>query len=896
MTIDALRNSLADRYRIERELGQGGMATVYLAVDLKHDRQVAIKVLHPDLAAALGAQRFLSEIRTTANLQHPHILPLHDSGEADGLLFYVMPFVEGESLRDRLNRERPLPIDDAVGIAREVADALDYAHRHGVIHRDIKPENILLHDRRALVADFGIALAVQSSGSERMTQTGLSLGTPHYMSPEQAMGEKHIDARSDVYALGAVLYEMLAGDPPFTGSTVQAVVAKVMSVDAEPVSTLRKNTPPHVAAAVHRALEKLPADRFPTAQAFSDALGNPAFASGAMPRAAGGGAFTQTSKLTYALGAACIALAALAGWALLRPRPEPPVSRYALALPPEQTPLWDGFVVGTSDGSRLVYLGPGGPGERTQLWVKARDRLDAVPLAGTGGATSAAISADDASLAFITGSELLTMPITGGPTTTLAHDAGNLGGDVAWLSDGSLVYAKRGTDAGAHALIRIPAGGGAPHQIWRADSLNVRMLTALPGARGVIFQACDAACPTAELLMLDLQRDSTFTLEPGARVGYVVQGGRLVYVTDRRVAMAAPFDLSTLRVTGPPTAVVDTVSLGQGTNPYLWVSANGGTLAMQGPGARSGQTAIYHFVWVDSTGRVTPVDTATHFEVTQRAADFGWRLSPDGRQVVVGVHSASGDQVWVMSLATGAMSKVTTRTAYRPNWRPDGTHISFVSDSAVYVARADGTGGDSLIWRGMVDEALLSPNGRWLLVRKGATGPNAGGRDILGARLGVDSTLQPVVATPADEMAIALSPNGRWLAYQSNETGRREIYVRPFPPSPAGGRISVSARGGTGPAWSRDGNTLYYLRADGEMMATPWPPGSDGRVTPRPLFRLDPTLTNSWINATYYTPWDVGADGRFLMIQPVSPVHDAETPLIVVEHWNRVLQQVSSGR
>jgi serine/threonine-protein kinase len=220
---------LADRYRLERKLGSGGMATVYLAHDLRHDRDVAIKVLHPDLGAALGSERFLAEIRTTARLQHPHILPLLDSGEADGLLYYVMPYVGGESLRERLARERQLPIDDAVRIAREVADALGEAHAHGIVHRDIKPENILLHGGHALVADFGIALAVQSAGGQRMTQTGLSLGTPQYMSPEQAMGDRAIDARSDVYALGAVTYEMLVGDPPFGGSTAQAVVAKVLT-------------------------------------------------------------------------------------------------------------------------------------------------------------------------------------------------------------------------------------------------------------------------------------------------------------------------------------------------------------------------------------------------------------------------------------------------------------------------------------------------------------------------------------------------------------------------------------------------------------------------------------------------------------------------------------------
>ena len=236
---DRLAAALADRYRLERELGQGGMATVYLAHDLKHDRKVAIKVLRPELAAIIGAERFLREIKTIATLQHPHILGLIDSGEVQGTAYYVMPFVEGESLRDRLTREKQLPITEAVRIATEVAAALDYAHRHGVIHRDIKPENILLHDGAALVADFGIALAASNAGSTRMTETGMSLGTPHYMSPEQAMGEREITARSDVYALGCVLYEMLSGDPPFTGSTAQAIVARVMTEEPRPLTLPR---------------------------------------------------------------------------------------------------------------------------------------------------------------------------------------------------------------------------------------------------------------------------------------------------------------------------------------------------------------------------------------------------------------------------------------------------------------------------------------------------------------------------------------------------------------------------------------------------------------------------------------------------------------------------------
>src|SRR5256714_8515316 len=245
--IDRLRSALAGRYDVAKEIGVGGMATVFLGHDLKHDRDVAIKVLHPDLGAALGSERFLSEIKTTAKLQHPHILPLLDSGEADGLLYYVMPVVTGESLRVRLEREGQLSVNEAIRIAKETASALDYAHRHGVIHRDIKPENILLHDGQAIRGDFGIAPPITAAGGARMTQTGLSLGTPQYMSPEQAMGERTVDARSDVYSLGAVTYEMLTGDAPFTGNSVQAIVSKIMTQRPTPISAGRGTLPGTVA-------------------------------------------------------------------------------------------------------------------------------------------------------------------------------------------------------------------------------------------------------------------------------------------------------------------------------------------------------------------------------------------------------------------------------------------------------------------------------------------------------------------------------------------------------------------------------------------------------------------------------------------------------------------------
>jgi serine/threonine-protein kinase len=270
--LEQLRTSIADRYEIERELGRGGMATVYLVRDLKHNRRMALKVLLPDLAVALGAERFRREIELATHLSHPHILPLYDSGVANGQLYYVMPYVEGESLRARLDRERQLPMNEAIRIATEVASALEHAHRHGIIHRDIKPENILLEDGQALVADFGIARAVSAVGEQKLTQTGVSLGTPSYMSPEQAMADRNLDGRSDVYSLGCVLYEMLAGTPPFTGPTAQAVMARHALDEVPSLTVVRGAIPDEVEDVVLQALEKVPADRFATAGEFAEAL------------------------------------------------------------------------------------------------------------------------------------------------------------------------------------------------------------------------------------------------------------------------------------------------------------------------------------------------------------------------------------------------------------------------------------------------------------------------------------------------------------------------------------------------------------------------------------------------------------------------------------------------
>ncbi|MCG6987232.1 MAG: protein kinase [Gemmatimonadetes bacterium] len=442
---DRLAAALADRYRIERELGEGGMATVYLAEDLKHQRQVAIKVLKPELAAVVGAERFLAEIRTTANLQHPGILPLHDSGEVDSFLYYVMPYVEGESLRDRLDREHQLPVDEAVRIAGDVAEALDYAHGRGVIHRDVKPANILLVAGRPVISDFGIALAVGAAGGGRLTETGLSLGTPHYMSPEQATGEQHVGPATDMYALGCVLYEMLVGDPPHTGSTAQAVLGKIITEPPASITQQRKSVPPNVEAAVSRALEKLPADRFRSAKAFAEALANPAFTTGGAAAGAAGGRAVESRGLgvwirsPWSWAAVAVVVLLAAGLVVERTTAHRPDITYTEKTFRTQAIFSARFA---PDGKTLVFSGTpvGEGGTDVRLFVIRPDYPEAQVL-GPDSTRLLAVSASG-QLALLTHAVFLhhrlydgtlaTMPLGGGaPRELMAHVR-----EADWAPDG----------------------------------------------------------------------------------------------------------------------------------------------------------------------------------------------------------------------------------------------------------------------------------------------------------------------------------------------------------------------------------------------------------------------------------------------------------------------------
>jgi len=808
-----LSTALAERYRIKRQLGQGGMALVFLAQDLRHDRRVALKLLRPELMAVLGAERFLNEIRVTANLQHPHILPLHDSGEADGLVFYVMPYIEGESLRDKLTREKQLDIAEAIEITRAIASALDYAHRHGVIHRDIKPENVLIHDGQTVVADFGIALAVSAAGGSRITETGLSLGTPHYMSPEQAMGDRVLDARSDVYSLGAVMYEMLAGEPPYTGPTAQAIVAKVITEKPVSVTVHRDTVPPHVAAAIQKALSKLPADRFHSAAEFAEALVRPgamAVTLSATAAPAGGPVPFWRDRRVLALAGVTTLAGGIALWGWLRPEAARPVVRFAVSFPKGQEIPTDGVGVSfalSPDGTRLVYVGLGTSGQ-PQLFLRPLDQINATPLSVSERGSNPTFSPDGQSVLFSAPVGILkVVSLAGGPPIVLT-DSAVPAVQASWGPDGWVYYAR------STGLWRVRASGGPSQPVGTQDSASLiryRWVDVLPNGRGAVLTEWHGNVNDADIGVMDFRAGTVRTLLRGAYARYLRSGHLIIARADGGL-IAAPFDQDRLAITGPATPLFEGVVVRPGAAAELSVSGNGTLLYM------SGAASTQELVWVARNGTEQVIDSSL------RRSFGSLALSPDGTHVVVSITDAASRTIdlWVYDLRQRTLSRLTFESQLndRPTWTPDGRRITFVSDRkggrALYTVPWDGSGpAESLLTTSRaLQQAEWSRDGRFLVYRDGPGGRT--GRDILYLRPGVDSAPHPFVASEFDESSPALSPDSRWLAYVSDETGRNQVYVRPFPGS--GGRWQISTDGGTEPLWAPDGRGIYYRTPAAELM------------------------------------------------------------------------------
>jgi len=867
-----LAAALVDRYRLERELGAGGMATVYLAHDLRHDRKVAVKVLRPELAAVIGAERFLAEIKTTAALQHSHILPLFDSGQADGFLFYVMPYVEGESLRDRLKRERELPVDDAVRLAKEVASALDYAHRHGVIHRDIKPENILLQDGQALVADFGISLAVSQAGASRMTETGLSLGTPSYMSPEQATGERLLDSRADVYSLGCLLYEMLVGEPPHTGPSVQAVIAAVVTKEPERLGARRPSVPANVEYAVHKALSKLPADRFATAEAFSKALSEPVTsATMATMHGYAGAARPSNKRLVSILAAALLLAIALGAWGWLRPRAQTFMSRFVLFLRADDAVSGGangGHVAISPDGRRIVYVGRGEA--TTRLMMKEPGQINPVALQGTDNASNPFFSPDGRQLGFVVnGTTVRILPLDAGSPLTLTDRANTTAGD--WGSD-NYVYFE--TDYG---LARIRATGGSTDTVFAmpksAHMVGTEWPVVLPGAKAILYRIRreGQAPQDYEIAVQPLPKGEPHTLLRGVCARYSPSGHLLVVTSDGKLLLV-PFDVKKLALTGPPVALYE----GLASDPFHCQVAlsETGTLIYQ----TAGRQSTREMVWVTRDGLAAPVDSQWKPDGNIGSP----ALSPNGTQIALEMVLSGKSDIWVKQLPRGPFSRLTFSDTIhvRPSWSADGSKVLFLSDrgdgtGVAQARRADGVGDAANILPVThgYGQVIQSPDGQWLVLRYDTLGAG----DLVGIRTG-DTTLVPLVRSPANEGVPALSPDGKWIAYSSDESGTFEVYVRPFP-NASSARWQVSTAGGLYPQWSHDGKELFFRNKANFLVSS--------AVQTSPTFRADAQRTLFAVKPFAFggqsPPYAVAPDKRFLMMREIAAGDAGQ--LIVSEHW-----------
>jgi eukaryotic-like serine/threonine-protein kinase len=881
--LERLQVALVERYRFDREIGQGGMAIVYLAEDLRHARKVAIKVLHPELSAVLGGERFLAEIKVTANLQHPHILGLIDSGEADGLLYYVMPFVAGESLRSRLVRERQLPVEEALRLTREVASALDYAHRQGVVHRDIKPENILLQDGAALVADFGIALAVHQAGGSRMTQTGMSLGTPAYMSPEQAMGEREIGPRSDVYALGAMSYEMLAGEPPFTGANSQAIVAKVLTESPPSLRHKRPTVPPAVEDAILTALQKLPADRWGSAREFSEALSAPGthrsgpVATVVLPAAPRAGA-RRRSWVAWTGWAAAAVLAGIAAWSLSRPRPELPPSRLAILVPGlggSGASSGQRHVTFLPDGETVVYA-VGASDGTMRLMRQTLDAEAGTPIQGAVAMGSPLVSPDGRALVATQAvkRQVLRVPLDGGGPE-LVSSSPFITDAAAFAPNGTLWYSNDGglgVVSGDSLVPKLQKGGYLLQQILADGKTALTVRTRTGNAAGPV-------------MLLNLETGAETTLLGTTVLEARVTSGFLVFVTPGGALLAAPFDQRGRRLGAQSVQIATNISITGAGLAQFAVAANGNVAYIPQEPAT--------LVYLDRSGASQPA-------TPERRNFHHPQFSPDGRRLSMDFSTVEGRNVWILDRAEGTLSRATfDRDGHDATWTPDGRFLTYIvpvnRPGSVLLMLLRKRPGSAEAPDTLVNSPLLAYTGAWL--RDGSamvttvadSTPGGAGTDAAIVRNAGKGPLERLVASRFNESFVGVSPDGRWLSFVSDQSGREEVYVRDL----AGelDQVLVSVDGGNEPVWSPDGRELFYRETRQEapsLVAATIATKPALAVTARK--RLFPI--GDIVGTAPHANYDISPDGKTFVMVRTSPA----ARVIVIQNLPALVRRVQGGR
>ncbi len=842
-------------------------------------------MLRPELAVVLGAERFLNEIKVTANLQHPHILALYDSGEADSFLFYVMPFIEGESWQDKIDREHQLPVEEAVRLAGEVASALDYAHRHDVVHRDIKPANIMLADGGAQVADFGIALAVKAAGGDRLTETGLSLGTPHYMSPEQATGDRDIDSRSDIYSLGAVLYESLAGEPPHTGGTLQAVISKLITEDAKPVTAHRGAVPVHVALTVERALARIPADRFATAADFRDALKDPQLsASYAGESRVNSQAVESGVGLGWRqgmAGAVLLLIGLMVGRVTDSSEPKASVvGRFGVPV------TWggdDAAVVGLSgapvntvalspDGETIVFVGRQS-GANQELFMRRIGELEPHAIPGTQGGAFPTFSPDGTQLAFLgSGNGVFYLPMAGGVPVLISHARAIAGVPVVWIDDRNLAITL---PEGGLAIVEI--SGGISNIAEPNEEANEALFAAqtyVPEANTLLAIATSGfGTANGPVVGIDLEAGDRRVVLPTATNAVRYSDGVLLWARPDGVLQGALFDAKNLVVTGPAVTLAEDVRLSIGGEAQVAVSTNGSMVYV--PEQR------FDLMLVDRSGRREVAAENQRFHSP--------RFSPNGRSLAFDFTQQGTRDVWTLDIRQKVLQRLTfANDGHDPVWSPDGRTVAFISNNGVYRSRADGGGVADSVYVGATATGVISfaPDG-WA-VTSGLG--NSGSWDLRVLNFGgSDREEEPILSTSYNEQAGGVSPDGRWLAYSSDETGRDEVYVRGFGGS--GSKTIVSQDGGSEPIWSRNTNELFYIGVElgtSYMVSARFDAEGEFRVVDRTRLFETADFEPSSPHANY----DVSPDGNQFAFVHLGTINQ----VVYVMNWTEEVRRNSVTR